>query len=112
MREPERKRRIGSRSMRAPEIETSQRRKDDIMVPGMSEIDCRVAEFRFHEMHAEAQRRRVAYAQVAPQQRSGVSQVVRVQGGVLLARLHSRLSRMASLATANTSTAPALGSGQ
>jgi hypothetical protein len=58
------------------------------MVPGLSEADCRVAEFRYQQMRAEAQRQRVAGA--ASPTGGGAHQlpaVLRRLPGTLLARV-------------------------
>ena len=96
--------------MRAPEIEPSKRRKEDIMVPGFSDIDCRVAEFRLREMHGEARRRHTADFSISPPQRAGVFAGIRHQGAALLAQILSCVPHMRSVDMTTAAATPALGS--
>ena len=65
--------------------------KGDAMVPGLSEADCRAAEFRLREMRAEAARRRPA-ATSHPIGRGGTSGgALRMRAGALLVRTGQRL---------------------
>jgi hypothetical protein len=47
------------------EIDVGDGSKEDTMVPGITDTECRIAEFRYRELHAEADRQRRA-ASAAP----------------------------------------------
>jgi hypothetical protein len=54
------KRRIAPCPRRATEIDVGDGSKEDTMVPGITETECRIAEFRYRELHAEVDRQRRA----------------------------------------------------
>ena len=57
------------------------------MHPGLSEADCRVAEFRYRELQAEAERqRRAAHAAPVPTVRVSVLETMQRQVGALMER--------------------------
>jgi len=52
-------------------------REEHAMHPGLSEAECRVAEFRYRELHAMAERERLAaYAAAVPSGRVGVMETM------------------------------------
>src|SRR5918997_3690502 len=61
------KRRIASRSTRAVTTGTRHRGKEDDMLPGISDTDCRIAEFRSRDLRATAERQRIAAQASAPE---------------------------------------------
>ena len=55
------------------------------MVPGITDTECRIAEFRYRELHAEAQRqRRAALAAPADAGRVGVLETMQRRIGALM----------------------------
>lgn len=61
------------------------------MVPGLSEVDCRVAEFRYRELRAEAARHRTGHVSVAPHERLVAAADLGALVGSLLVRARRRL---------------------
>jgi hypothetical protein len=58
--------------------------KEETMVPGISDIDCRIAEFRYREVQAEAERQRLADLAVrVPPDRVGVMETMQRHVGAL-----------------------------
>ena len=86
---PRRQRRIEPRSRRALEIELINGSKEDTMVPGITETECRIAQSRYRELHVEASRQRRS-AQVAPMQTSRVGLIETMHRGIRV--LHERAS--------------------
>lgn len=63
------------------------------MYPGLTDADCQIAEFRFREARAEAQRWRLALAErPVPTSAETAPQAIRRLVGTLLVRLGHRLS--------------------
>ena len=72
--------------------EKRNRREGNAMYPGLSEVDCRVAEFRYQQMRVEGQQQQVAAAArpAATGTRLG-SMALRQHAGALLVRAGQRL---------------------
>jgi hypothetical protein len=84
MRSPGWKRRIDPRSRRALEITRIAGSKEDPMVPGITDTECRIAEFRYRELHAEADRQRLAATACAQNDRGGVTETLQRRIGALI----------------------------
>ena len=55
------------------------------MVPGITDTECRIAEIRYRELHAEAERQhRSAYAAAVPTGRVGVMETMQGHVGALM----------------------------
>ena len=67
------------------EIDGGDDSKEDTMVPGITETECRIAEFRYRELHAEVDRqRRAASAAPVPASRArGMETIQRHIGAVM-----------------------------
>jgi hypothetical protein len=70
--------------MRAPQVHTGKGIKEDTMVPGITDTDCRIAQFRYREVQAEAERQRLADLAVrVPPDRVGVMETMQRHVGAL-----------------------------
>src|SRR5215212_3328785 len=67
MRSLKRKRRITPRSKRVVTTGARHRGKEDDMLPGISDTECRIAELRYRDLHANAERQRIAAHASAPE---------------------------------------------
>jgi hypothetical protein len=85
MRSPRRQRTIAPRSRRALEIARIDVSKEDTMVPGITDTECRLKQLRYRELHAEAERQRLASAACARNDdRGGVTETVQRRIGALM----------------------------
>jgi len=76
---------MGPRSRRALEIDVGDGSKEDTMVPGITDTECRIAEFRYRELHAEADReRRAASAAPVPAGRVRVMETIQRHIGAVM----------------------------
>jgi hypothetical protein len=76
-------------SLRALEIEMSRSVKEDTMVPGITDTECRIAEIRYRELHVEAERqRRSAPALLGDASRERVMETV--QRHIIVLSAHAR----------------------
>jgi hypothetical protein len=59
--------------------------KEDTMVPGITETECRIAQLRFRELHAEAERqRRAANSAPSTASRASVTETMQRHIGALM----------------------------
>jgi hypothetical protein len=56
------------------------------MVPGITDTECRIKQLRYREMHAEAERQRLAATTCAQIDRAGVTQTLQSRIGALMKR--------------------------
>ena len=77
------------------------------MVPGITETECRIAQFRYRELHAEAARQRRS-AQVAPIHtgRVGLKETMHRSIGALMGRSSRILTSVRTPETTEHATAP------
>src|SRR5215217_2168471 len=96
-----RKRRIAPRSTRAVTTGTRHRGKEDVMVPGITDTECRIAEFRSRDLRANAERQRIAAQASAPKSdRLGRVALVHTQLNALMRRMSHSLRSIRVLETA------------
>lgn len=87
MRSPRQERRIAPCPMRATEADAGNGAMEDTMVPGFSDSECCIAEFRYQELLAEGdrQRRVAAAASPSPASRVQVMDSIRHRTGAVMA---------------------------
>ena len=56
------------------------------MVPGITDTECRIKQFRYRELHAEAERQRLAATACAQKDRGGVTETLQRRIGALMER--------------------------
>jgi hypothetical protein len=78
---PRRQSRIELRPRRVPEMELIDGSKEDTMVPGITETECRIAQSRYRELQAEAARHRRS-TQVAPIHTGRVGLIETLHGNI------------------------------
>jgi hypothetical protein len=101
------KRRIEPRSRRAPEIDVGDGSKEDIMVPGITDTECRIAEFRYRELHAEADRqRRAASAAPVPAGRVRVMETIQRHIGAVMEQFSHLLQGVRTQEATDPAAAP------
>jgi hypothetical protein len=81
---PRQQRRIEPRSRRALEIARIAGSKEDTMVPGITDTECRLKQLHYRELHAEAARQRLAATACAQNDRGGVTETVQRLVGALI----------------------------
>src|SRR5688572_14449478 len=86
MRSLKRKRRIAPRSRRALEIGMTDGSKEDPMVPGITDTECRLNQLRYRELHAEAARQRLVAMACAKNDRDRVTATVQSRLAILMER--------------------------
>src|SRR5215217_3134446 len=108
-----RKRRIAPCSTRAVTTATRHRGKEDVMVPGITDTDCRIAEFRSRDLRAIAERQRIA-AQASAPKSDRLRRVALVHGqlNALMRRLSHGLHAIRKLETAGAARTQVLSVGK
>ena len=95
------------RSIEAVAIEMIDGSKEDTMVPGITETECRIAQFRYQELHAVAERqRRAAHAAPVFAGRVGVMETMHRHVGALMARASRILTGVRTQETTEYAGAP------
>jgi hypothetical protein len=113
MRWRKQKRRIASRSTRAVTTGTRDGGKEDDMVPGITDTECRIAEFRYGEQLAFAERQRIAAQASAPESdRLGRIAFVHDQLNALVRRMSQSLHGIRTLESAGAARIQALSVGK
>jgi hypothetical protein len=99
--------------MRAVTIETRHRRKEDVMVPGFTDTECRIAEFRYRDLRANAERQRIAaQASLTESDRLSRTAVVHGQLNALVRRMSHSLHGIRMLEATGATRTQALGVGK
>src|SRR5215212_10772722 len=102
MRSLKRKRRITPRSKRVVTTGARHRGKEDDMLPGISDTECRIAELRYRDLHANAERQRIAAHASAPESdRLGRVALVHGRINTLVCRMSRSLHGLCVLETAS-----------
>jgi hypothetical protein len=71
--------------IRAPKIHTGNDIKEDSMVPGITDTECRIAQFRYRELRVEAERqRRATFTAPVPAGRVSVMETIHRRIGALM----------------------------
>ena len=65
------------------------------MVPGITDTECRIAEFRYRELHAEAEGQRLAATACAQEVRGGIAETLQSRIASLMGRSRHLLHRLA-----------------
>jgi hypothetical protein len=82
-------------------------KREDIMVPGITDTECRIAQIRYRELHAEAERqRRAAHAAPVAAGRVGVVETMHRHIGALMERSCRILTSARTPETTEHATAP------
>jgi hypothetical protein len=93
---PRRQRRIEPRPRRALEIELINGSKEDTVVPGITDTECRIKQLRYRELHVEAERQRLAATACAQKDRGGVTETLQSRIAMLMERRRHFLHRLRS----------------
>jgi hypothetical protein len=108
MRAPRRQRRIAPRSRWALEIARIDGSKEDTMVPGITDTECRVKQLRYRELHVEAERQRLAATACAQNDRSGVTETLQIRVAMLMERRRHFLHRLRAADARDHAMAPGM----
>jgi hypothetical protein len=101
------KRRIAPCPRRALEIDVGDGSKEDTMVPGITDTECRIAEFRYRELHAEADRqRRAASAAPVPAGRVRVMETIQRHIGAVMEQFSHLLQGVRTQEATDPAAAP------
>jgi hypothetical protein len=101
------KRRIAPCPRRALEIDVGDGSKEDTMVPGITDTECRIAEFRYRELHAEADRqRRAASAAPVPAGRVRVVETIQRHIGAVMEQFSHLLQGVRTQEATDPAAAP------
>ena len=76
------------------------------MVPGITDTECRIKQLRNRELHAEAERQRLAATACAQNGRGGVAETLRNRIAIHMERSRHVLHRMRAEAARDHATAP------
>jgi hypothetical protein len=65
------------------------------MVPGITDTECRMKQLRYRELHAEAERQRLAATACAQEVRGGIAETLQSRIAILMERRRHFLHRLA-----------------
>jgi hypothetical protein len=108
MRAPRRQRRIAPRPRRALQIARIAGAKEDTMVPGITDTECRIKQLRYRELHVEAERQRLAATACTQNDRSGVTETVQRRLAMLMGRHRHVLHRLRAADARDQAMAPGM----
>ena len=76
------------------------------MVPGITDTECRIKQLRHRELHAEAERQRLAATACAQNDRGGVTKMMQSRVAMLMERRRHFLHRLRSADARDHAIAP------
>jgi hypothetical protein len=80
--------------------------KENTMVPGITDTECRMKQLRHRELHAEAERQRLAATACAQNDQGGVAETLQNRIAIHMERSRHVLHRLRAEAARDHATAP------
>jgi hypothetical protein len=80
--------------------------KEDIMVPGITDTECRIQQLRYRELHAEAERQRLAATACAENDRAGVTETLQRRIATHMEQASQRLQLVRTQEATDQAVAP------